>query len=563
MISAEGSRITVETKTVTAIFDNGRLVSLCSSLTQEEFMAMGQGQTSSIQLVYQSGEVVDVDAGMLGNVDVRFSGGSLAEFRFHGWAGDGIIAISEDEESGEVIVEPSAYSRRSGLIACRWVLPGIRHDLELVAPFYQGVRLKLDDELVRHSRWIWPSLWEAGLVLLQGPTSGFWVHCEDDRGRYKALNVGTAIDPFGLGFDSEAYGPRHANRAAGGLAWRINVYQGDWRVPATRYKQWFWQTYRLRDALQKRSSWIQDIRLVLYWCPLDPGILDAVSRVLPPSSVLVHIHDWRTDPYDENYPTYHPSERAKAFVDHGNALGFRILPHFNSVDMDPTHSLYPVFQDFGYRDLSTGGHIGWAWDQARGAQLPVPESAWGHVHNRTRKVMVKIHPGLSMWRSTLAEAIEGAVEEIRVNQIFLDVTLTTYNLDNCFVEGMTSTEGMNRLIERLSAVGGGLAIAGEGLNEMSVQKLSFASAHLFKSAQQSIGGLERTGGCPLNDFLFAPLCRTFGYAGLAGRNEDEELRMRIHDEHHAIPTLTIGSAEAIVHPNAVVRRLLERAVIGG
>ena len=46
-------------------------------------------------------------------------------------------------------------------------MPGIRHDLDLVAPLFQGVKLKLDDSLIRDSRWIWPMSWEAGLAILQ------------------------------------------------------------------------------------------------------------------------------------------------------------------------------------------------------------------------------------------------------------------------------------------------------------------------------------------------------------------------------------------------------------
>jgi hypothetical protein len=62
----------------------------------------------------------------------------------------------------------------------------------------------------------------------------------------------------------------------------------------------------------------------------------------------------------------------------------------------------------------------------------------------------------------------------------------------------------------------------------------------------------------LNDFLFGRLCRTIGYSGLGGRTPAEELRMRLHDEHRAIPTLTVRSAEELLKPNAAVKRLLER-----
>jgi len=83
--------------------------------------------------------------------------------------------------------------------------------------------------------------------------------------------------------------------------------------------------------------------------------------------------------------------------------------------------------------------------------------------------------------------------------------------------------------------------------------------HLFKSWQSSIEGLERTGGCRLNDFLFARLCRTFGYSNLGGRDEDQALRMKMHLQHGAIPTVTIRSAKEIESPNPSVKQMLDIA----
>jgi hypothetical protein len=164
-----------------------------------------------------------------------------------------------------------------------------------------------------------------------------------------------------------------------------------------------------------------------------------------------------------------------------------------------------------------------------------------------------------MWRSILAENVAKAATELGLEIAFLDVTLNTYNLHNCLVEGITPTEGMKRLIDEVGALGKGLVIGGEGLNEITAQGQSFAQAHLFRSWQSSTKGLERAGRCAFNEFLLGKLCRTIGYSGLGGRGVDEELRMRIHDEHGAIPTVTIRSAREIREPNAAVKRLLDRA----
>ena len=118
---------------------------------------------------------------------------------------------------------------------------------------------------------------------------------------------------------------------------------------------------------------------------------------------------------------------------------------------------------------------------------------------------------------------------------------------------------MHRLIHHVATLGPGLVVGGEGLNEITMQGQSFAQAHLFRSWHDSVPGLERTGGCDLNAVLFAGLCRTFGYANLGGRDANQELRMNLHLEHGAIPTVTIRSARDLLAPNRAVQAMIDRA----
>ena len=71
------------------------------------------------------------------------------------------------------------------------------------------------------------------------------------------------------------------------------------------------------------------------------------------------------------------------------------------------------------------------------------------MENRDKNVMIKVHPGLSMWRSILGENIAKAGTDLKLDSVFIDVTLVTQNLHNCLVESMTSTEGMKKLIEHI------------------------------------------------------------------------------------------------------------------
>ena len=110
----------------------------------------------------------------------------------------------------------------------------------------------------------------------------------------------------------------------------------------------------------------------------------------------------------------------RAFIQKAQSLGFRVMPHCNSIDMDPTHPVYASVRDFQYRSLDNKRVQGWTWHKGR--VKPVPESNSARLRHRDKKTMVKIHPGLGMWRSILTENVRSAVESLSLDLVFLDVT---------------------------------------------------------------------------------------------------------------------------------------------
>jgi hypothetical protein len=238
MIKIEGNRIYVDTCKLKATFDKGVLVSLIRKSDGRSFIQSNSEGNSPLRLIYSGQESVSL-GGETGDQMICLSINDYhAEIRFNSWNGDGLLSISEDQKTGDLVVEPSGYASRPGLKSCRWMITGIDKGLDLVAPVYQGIKLSLDDPLIRNSQWNWPIRWEAGMAILEGDNGGFWIHCQDDRYHYKSLKVGTQNDPQCLGFDTETYGPLENNLGTGGLAWRINVYEGDWHIPASQYRDW-------------------------------------------------------------------------------------------------------------------------------------------------------------------------------------------------------------------------------------------------------------------------------------------------------------------------------------
>ena len=333
MITVNGNTVTVSTRTLDAVLEGGALVSL-RNREGREYLPGAKADSPALDIVFRGSDARAVKGCPHGSVTCTSLSDTCAEIRFDALDGNGVLTLTEDEETGDLCVEPEVSSARYGVLAARWTISGFGEDMKLTAPLFQGVDMDPADELIRGRRWIWPHRWEAGLAILHDSEGGFWVHCRDTAYRAKALLTG---GDRSLSFDAEAWGPIDRSLSAGGLVWRINVFRGGWDVPAGIYRDWLWEAYGLERDERRRPGWQKDIRLALSWAPADRDLLTALSKKVDPKTVLLHVPHWRTHPYDQYYPDFTPSEKFRDFLRYANSMGFHVMPHANSVDMDPSH----------------------------------------------------------------------------------------------------------------------------------------------------------------------------------------------------------------------------------
>ena len=409
MITFIDNRLTVETATQTAVFENGCLCSLISKLDGKTYLSC-RPDAAPMSIVFVQDHVYPMDNG---TIETRKLSDTQAEVIVHSWYGDGVIRIGVDEPTGDVLVRPSAYADRPGVKGLRYDIRGIAADLEAVLPVYQGVRLRQDDPLLVGQVFPWPNGWEAGFAIYEGAdAAGFWLHCQDDRFNFKTLYCGEPDDPYRVGLACIAHGPLDDNTSAGSVTWRLNVFTGGWRVPAQRYKDWLWNAYGLEQQRRKRPDWLYDLKFAVSFSRADIGVLRALEKWVDPKKVLVHVSSWRTDGYDQNYPTYNANPAAQEMFRYGREKGFHIMPHTNSMQIDPGHPAYLLLQNQALRDLDTKKVVGWAYNHELWLKtdqpVDVPYSTYARVqpYNRKANIMPTIHCGCSMWHSVLREQIQ-------------------------------------------------------------------------------------------------------------------------------------------------------------
>jgi len=456
-----------------------------------------------------------------------------------------------DPDSGDLCITPSGQSARRGLVSVRWNI-AFRREADLILPCVNGLLVQASREHPASRRFPWPFEWNAQLVIAQREGCCLMLHSQDTAWKFKALNLHRQDGLTCLGLESEQVGPLWDNRNAGGVEWRLNVYAGDWRVPADRYRAWLHRTYRLEEKRAARPDWVDHIDFSLQWAHPDPAVLEALARIHPPERTLIHLSDWRTSKYDVDYPDYIPRQEARDYLARANALGFRVMPHFNYFACYEGHPLYPRLRPWQLRSPYANEPQGWYYPF--------------DTHDYTR--MGYIHPGLTLWRRTLEAAVLDAVATLDAPAAFLDQTLCTWNTDNGLVENMTTVEGMYRLHEELAAIRPDLVLAGEGLNEVSFQWQCFAQAHIHDGWLPQLEPRHVDAAHGICAYLWRGHTRLVGYYHLDPEAADVDLGIEVYRRMGAIPTLICRAAGekalALITPQQpAVRRLLELAENSG
>ena len=563
MICVVDRVVTVQTKILTAVFENGCLSSLVSKCDGEQYVsdAAAAKRLFPLRVAYPAKRSYALGKEETLQYECVQYNDNLVILVCDGWFGHGEVRIEEDCETGEIMVTPSVHCARPGVKACRWEIFGIRENLLVTVPFMQGIRAPMDAPELRHEvlqHLPYPSKWEAGFVAFGNDRGGFWIHTDDSRDRFKYLHLGHETTPYAVAVDSENAGPFESQMSAGGVTWRLGVYEGDWTTPVKSYREVLRRTPMWAKSEKTKPAWFDDIRLAISWCPTDHAFLRALGDYIDPRHVLVHVPHWREKKYDQCYPDFTPSDAGASFIREGAAMGYHMAPHCNSLEIDPSISEFELVRDFRYRDADTHDAFGWGWSET--GFVGVPEANVAMRSNRRYNVMTKIHPALPAWQNLLAKNVRAAVNALGVDTMFLDVSLCMWNLDRSLVNNATPMEGMEMVFDLISKIrcenGGGLTLGGEGLDEMLLFQ-HFAQGHSAFLDDNAM--LPAQYYVPVNRIMMGELCHIIGYHG-GGNPERCEMQDLCDSNRGFVPTLIGGSAEELADEHSLARRIVARAL---
>ncbi|MBM3498603.1 MAG: hypothetical protein FJX74_08005, partial [Armatimonadetes bacterium] len=360
------------------------------------------------------------------------------------------VSARLEADSDDLVLSHEAKSPEPGVWGVEWTVSYVPLGMNILVPGHSGLRLSADSP---GNQWVfdYPIAWEAQLVVVEGEGRGFYVWAEDTEGRYKRLTVSRSDRGWRLGLATLNQAPFEALTECASVPWRLNVYEGDWRVPARRYREWMAATLRPTRVVDQQPAWVKDIRCVVIM-GMEIPVIEALAKRLDPKQTLLYIPNWRAPGYDRDYPNYTDVvPEWEPFVKRAHELGYRVMPHVNYFGVDPLNELYEQFEPFQVRS-PWGSHEKewWLWERAD----PIIKFAY-------------INPAHKPFRDLFVGRMKELCERYEIDALHLDQTLCIFNDNNGLIDGMSMLQGNVALHRELREALPEVALSGEGLDEVT------------------------------------------------------------------------------------------------
>ena len=487
LVLSEQGEVFAETDRYLVRFEHGVLVHFHNKLTQETYTLPPQGPSngrSGLSIQYEEGlygrhEFIDdaweVESKRLTPLSVEVAYHS--DYRL-----DKTVRtrIGIDADTGDLVIQQHGISKH--IVAVTWGCGYLNsQQVDLILPAHGGEIIDASSEIGKRG-FEYPVKWETQLAILQGEDGGFFVRSTDTTFRFKEAYYVRSAEHFGISFQTDNPAPFRDKNEITSVEWRLNVYQGDWQVPARIYRNWMETTFQPKEP----PAWVKDLELVIYapYNPLDPSILPRLAEHVNPSTTLLYVIGWY-DPTMGLEPDYPPVPEFGDYLKAAHAYGFRVMPRITFHGCSPYSPLYPEFEKYQFRH-PIRGHKG-------GFQLDNPTYDYPTAF---------INPASKKFRKYVVEQMKTLYETYPIDALHLDINTSVTNDANGLIDGLTAAEGNVLLHQEFAEAMPGVVLGGEGVHEVT-----FFNTNLAQQPRRSYNKQPH----PISSFLFSPWTIPYGY----------------------------------------------------
>ncbi len=525
-----------------ATFRNGSLVSLIDD--DGHTLVVDSGETSGAGISWESGHEK-----ASGSESVSLKNTPNLDLALDYDLGNATLIeqITTEPGSGDLILTQTAESTKSGLKQVQWSIGMIPLDSNIIVPGAGGVRLTKDSPGDFHS-YSYPMGWEAQLVIIEGQTGGFYVWADDTEGNFKGLVVRRSPEGWLLTFSSTNQAPFAGLTRCQSKPWHLNVYQGDWRVPARRYRDWMQAQENFIPLAEQTPAWVAGVRTMVY-SGSNIELLDSLAQVFNPPQTVLYLNHWRKQEFDRMYPDYDQyASGVRQYIERAHELGFRIMVHMNFFAVDPTH---PVYESLSKH------HI-------RSPSAPFKTLGYKNTRQNPPVELAYINPASPGWQELFIERTQALVEDLKIDAIHLDQNFHVHNDQNGLIDDMTMSQGIIAFHQAVREALPEVALSGEGLNEVSSRDMAFAQRHVYSAMRGTIDRAALSMAHPISSYLFSPYCYLYGWLGQPSPDDNWTLYNVWWENYRPwgiLPTVkTIRSNhEDLLDPSPGMRQALDKA----
>jgi hypothetical protein len=511
-IEIKNSILTVTTNTLAISFREEAMISLKNLLTGEEYIRQAGANWFNLSMLAQDAPTLRASAWRLSTDPNTQQPTAVIDFQDATHSAS--LTVGIDQPSGEIFLRIEGKSRQAGVISLQWGIQGL--DLapgRLVIPGQAGTYFDLRSapNLIGLD---YPVHWESQMVVYEHNQGGLSIYARDPKPYFKRLHASRQTGSLDLGFETFAVAPWANATETPTIEWRMKGFAGDWRNPASQYRDWIRSLKPLVPASGNRA-WVRGIRAVVTIQTLDLSVLEPLAGRLEPSQTLLYLVDWRRDSFDINYPDYTPSPQSKPFVDRARDLGFRVMLHTNLLGVSANNPDYQGLKAFQLKYADSLEPIGWLWD--------LPE---GNIQR-----VAYISPASEEYRRLLIARLRPALEGLRPDAIHMDGGGVIINDGNGPIGGLNSAEGLTRLYQELLQAFPDLTLSAESMNEIVAPYNWVAQRWNSESPPH-----------PISTFLMGDQVTFYGFLDQPYPDEPDFTEyLKRYEGQGVLPTLTITS----------------------
>jgi hypothetical protein len=471
---------------------------------------------------------------------------------------------SLDPATGDLLVRQQGAGSRKGLSAVRFALNGVVCNGNLLLPAFNGIKASRGKSSMpfENASWAWPTGWQFPLAIFQDTLGGVEIHAQDLENRFKNISYQyTDSGTWNVAFDTTNNAPFPPLDSAESVVWRINTYAGDWTVPVDRYKAWADAARGMAVKERFRPAWVDDIRLVIKHADYIPyeqivPYLDQLQKVTDPARTLLFMTQWAENK-DFQVPHWEANPKGIKFNQEARKRGFRTMYFANYIGITPNHPEFERFKPFFIKNPYSGDIEGWNLKSEWSVESPIK--------------LYYVSPAARAWRDYQVGAFKTLLAKYPADGLFIDQSFLMFNDGNSLIDGKTTVQGNLAFQRELAEAIPGVAIGGEGINEITAQYQSFCELHPLglhietdpkgKSLGWRIdpGAFDRI--VPLVSRYILPHTRPMGY--LAYPETSSAYYTGWRDSLHiyqGLPTLTRPSVSDLEDANSEVRRVIHEAM---